>query len=111
MSTAAPPKHSPQDLAAALLRILRRPLKEHMALSSFSTLCFLAANPGEHRRSDIMNAILRRTDTRNVKHVFERLERAGLTTSRAVPGSGQGGKMILHSITPEGLKFLGLAKP
>lgn len=97
--------------ASALLRILRRPLKAELPLSSLAALAYMAANPGEHKRSAIMRAINRTAHTNNQRYILGALESRGLATSRQVSGSGRGGRLFLHKVTPEGLAFLGLSEP
>ncbi|MES2596047.1 MAG: hypothetical protein V4662_11955 [Verrucomicrobiota bacterium] len=112
MSPLPHPHPHPQAAgAAALLRILQRPLKAELALSSFAALCFMAANPGEHTRLDIMRAVHRTASSRNMYSILGALETRGLASSRKIPGWGRNGQKFLHTITPAGLEFLGVTKP
>ena len=81
---------------------LKRGLKNGLCLSRFAALAYLAAN-GERDRLQILLALGLSQSSRNSGSVVEKLVALRLLSRRM----GEGGK-YLYSVTPDGLRVLGL---
>jgi hypothetical protein len=81
---------------------LKRGLKNGLCLSRFAALAYLAAN-GERDRVEILLALGLSQSSRNSGSVVEKLVALRLLSRRMV----EGGK-YLYSVTPDGLRVLGL---
>lgn len=84
---------------------LVRGLKNDLCLSQYAALAWLAAN-GESDRLTIMRGIGRNV-TNNRDSVLRPLVGRGLVTQRVLTPE-KGHEKFLHSITPAGLRVLGI---
>lgn len=87
-------------------KFLKRGMRHRLSISSFAALAYLASN-GERSALEIIQALGLSAGTRNRVSVLDRHVAEGLISRRFL-AKMKGGGGFLYSVTPKGLRVLGL---
>jgi DNA-binding MarR family transcriptional regulator len=92
--------------AEIAFKFLKRGMRQRLSISSFAALAYLAAN-GERTTLQIIQALGLSEGSRNRGSVLDRHVENGLISRRFL-SKMKGGGGFLYSVTPKGLRVLGL---
>lgn len=92
--------------AEIAFQFLKRGMRQRLSISSFAVLAYLAGNNDQEARQ-IIRALGLSECTRNRVSVLDKHLEEGLITRRFL-AKKKGGGRFLYSITPKGLRVLGL---